>query len=60
MIESGIYFRVKRNGKWQSLLFEQLSHDEQRFVLQSKNHAFLVSLCNTLSDLLNTFNHTIN
>jgi len=56
MITTGIYFRVNRDGKWKALLFEELSLDECKEVLKDKEHEFIVSLCNTLADVINGAN----
>ena len=56
MITTGIYFRVNRDGKWENLLFEELLYEERKEVLKDKKHAFIVSLCNTLADVINASN----
>ena len=56
MITTGIYFRVNRDGKWQNLLFEELLYEERKEVLKDKEHEFVVSLCNTLADVINGAN----
>ena len=60
MITTGIYFRVNRDGKWQNLLFEELLYEERKEVLKDKEHEFVVSLCNTLADVINGANQYLN
>ena len=40
----GIYFRVERDGKWQTLCFSDLTEDEQRKVLKDKSQDFILQL----------------
>lgn len=41
----GCYFRVERNGKWQDICFSDLTREEQKLMLKSKNEEWLKSLC---------------
>ena len=40
----GFYFRVERNGKWQSICFSDLTEDEMREVIKDKSVDWLQSL----------------
>ena len=40
----GIYFRVERDGKWQTLCFSYLTEDEQRKVLKDKSPDFVLQM----------------
>lgn len=40
----GIYFRVERDAKWQTLCFSDLTEDEQRKVLKDKSQDFILQL----------------
>ena len=40
----GIYFRVERDGKWQTLCFSDLTEDEQRKVLKDKSPDFVLQM----------------
>ena len=41
----GVYFRVCRDGKWQSLCFSDLTEEEMNDVLKDRNSEWLKSLC---------------
>lgn len=41
----GVFFRVCREGKWQSLCFSDLTEDEMNEVLKDRNEDWLKSLC---------------
>lgn len=40
----GFYFRVERNGKWQSICFSDLTEDEMREVIKNKSTDWLQNL----------------
>lgn len=44
----GVYFRVKRDGKWQSICFSDLTEQEMDEVLKDKNTEWLHSMCKCL------------
>ena len=54
MNSTGIYFRVKRDGKWDDLLIEDLNGNEILDVLEYKDVPFLrgliIKLCNHIYD----------
>lgn len=41
----GSYFRVKRNGKWQSISFSDLAESEMYEVIDSKGMMWLKNMC---------------
>ena len=41
----GVYFRVNRNGKWESVCFSDLTVDEMEIVLQGRSEEWLKSMC---------------
>ncbi len=41
----GIYFRVCRDDKWDSVCFSDLTHEEMEQVMKSKDNDWLKSLC---------------
>ena len=41
----GYYFRVKRNGKWCSVCFSDLTENEMKEMLENRNTDWLKSLC---------------
>ena len=55
----GAYFRVYRDGKWQSICFSDLTEDEMNEVLKNRNEEWLKSLCihlgNTISKIGDAF-----
>lgn len=40
----GIYFRVERDGKWQTLCFSDLTEEEREEVLKDKSQDFILQL----------------
>ena len=44
----GVYFRIKRDDKWQNICFSDLSDDEMEEVMQERTVEWLKSLCKTL------------
>ena len=49
----GVYFRVKRNEKWESVCFTDLTREEQENVLEGKELSFVKNLAYILSDTIN-------
>lgn len=41
----GIYFRIKRNGKWDNVCFSDLTQDEREEVMKNKDVDWLKSMC---------------
>lgn len=41
----GCYFRVERDGKWQSICFSDLTEKEQKQMLEGRSEEWLKSLC---------------
>lgn len=48
----GVYFRVRREGKWQSICFTDLTFEERDDVLRGKRKAWLESMVCHLADRL--------
>lgn len=46
------FFRVERDGKWQSICFSDLTEEERDSVTNGKNEKWLKSLCNHLANCL--------
>ena len=46
----GVYFRVKRDGKWCNICFSDLDDIEKIGVMQNKDETWLKSLCITLGN----------
>lgn len=44
----GVYFRVKRDGSWQSICFSDLSDEEMDKVLEGHSVQWLKSTCKIL------------
>lgn len=55
----GMYFRIKRNNKWQNICFSDMTESEMHEILKDKGDVFLRSMCiqlsNSIKDLGNTF-----
>lgn len=49
---SGVFFRIERDGKWQSIDFSDMTAAERGDVLKGKDELFLKNLCNVLADAL--------
>lgn len=48
----GVYFRVKRDEKWQNLCFSDLTEEERNEVMNGRDEKWLRSLCNILANTL--------
>lgn len=44
----GVYFRVKRNDKWENICFSDLSDDEMEEVMQNRTDEWLKNMCKIL------------
>lgn len=45
----GIYFRVKRDGRWQNACFTDMTETEQDAVLDGRTDEWLRGMCKTLA-----------
>lgn len=54
----GVYFRVYRDGKWQSLCFSDLTNDEREEVIQDKPVEWLKQMCRILADTIRNIGDT--
>lgn len=56
----GVYFRIKRNDKWDNICFSDLTEEEMNEVLKDKDAEWLKSLCiilgKTLKEIGDYFN----
>lgn len=43
---------MERDGKWQDICFSDLTREEQKLMLKSKNEEWLKSLCFHLADVI--------
>lgn len=48
----GCYFRIQRDGKWQSICFSDLTEIERDSVMKDRGERWLKSLCGHLADCL--------
>ena len=48
----GVYFRVKRDGKWQNICFSDLTNEERDKVTANRSDEWLRSLAYRLADCL--------
>ena len=44
----GVYFRVKRDDKWQNICFSDLSEEEMDMVMENRPDSWLRSMCKIL------------
>lgn len=44
----GTYFRIERNGKWQSVCFSDMTEEEMDYILKDKSEEWLRSMCKIL------------
>lgn len=48
----GVYFRIERNGKWQSICFSDLTEEEMDAILKDRNEEWLRSMCKILGQTI--------
>lgn len=48
----GVFFRVKRDGKWKNICFSDMSTEERLEVLKDKDIEFVKRLCLIMADEL--------
>jgi hypothetical protein len=48
----GVYFRVKRNGKFENVCFSDLSESEMDSVMNDRDEQWLKSLCKVLGQTI--------
>ena len=48
----GVYFRVKRNEKYETICFSDLTKEEREHVLEGRDAGWMKSLCCHLADRL--------
>ena len=48
----GVYFRVKRNGKWGNVCFSDMTHDERKEVLGQRTTEWWMALAGIMADTL--------
>ena len=48
----GCYFRIQRDGKWQSICFSDLTEIERDYVMKDRDERWLKYLCGHLADCL--------
>lgn len=48
----GIYFRVKRNNRWNNICFSDLTENEMNEIMKDKNIDWIKSLCIVLAKML--------
>ena len=46
----GVYFRIKRDDKWQNICFSDLTEDERNEMMKGRSVEWLQSLCNILAN----------
>ena len=48
----GVYFRVKRNGKYDNVCFSDLTSEERNEILDGRENEWLKQLCRILADTI--------
>ena len=48
----GVYFRIKRNEKWENICFSDLTKDEMYEVMEGRSESWLKSLCEILGNTI--------
>lgn len=48
----GVYFRIKRDNKWENICFSDMSTEERLEVLKNKDNEFLKRLCLIMAEAL--------
>lgn len=57
----GAYFRVERNGKWESICFTDLTMEERNKVMEkNKDVQWLMSMCKYLADTIREIGDALN
>ena len=46
----GVYFRIKRDDKWQNICFSDLTEKERNEMMKNRSVEWLQSLCNILAN----------
>jgi hypothetical protein len=46
----GVYFRIKRDDKWQNICFSDLTENERNEMMKDRSVEWLQSLCNILAN----------
>ena len=46
----GVYFRIKRDDKWQNICFSDLTEDERQEMMKNRSIEWLQSLCGILAN----------
>ncbi len=54
----GVYFRVMRNGKWDSVCFSDLTEEQMDLVMDGQPIDWLKSLCKIMGETLKTLGDT--
>ena len=48
----GVYFRIKRNEKWENICFSDLTGDEMKEVMAGRSEEWLKNLCIILGQVI--------
>ena len=47
-----VYFRVKRDGKWDNVCFSDMTKEERNKVMENRDSEWLKSMCQILADTI--------
>ena len=56
----GVYFRVCRDGKWDSICFSDLTKVERDIMMTDRGEEWLRNLCNILADTIYDIGEQLN
>ena len=48
----GIYFRIKRDNKWENICFSDLTNEERYDIMKDKDAEYLKRVCNELANVI--------
>ena len=56
----GVYFRIKRNNKWEDICFSDLVEEEQEEIMRDRDKEWLKSLCKILGNTIHKIGEQFN
>ncbi len=56
----GVYFRVKRDGRWETACFSDMTEDERMRVMENQPEEWLKNLVNMLADVIHEIGDQLN
>lgn len=56
----GVYFRIKRDNKWQNICFSDLTEEEMEEVMKDRPEEWLRSMCKILGKTIYSIGEQLN